>query len=286
MEKASTVNADLENFKKAMSNYQNEINNLSSAWKGPSYDNLKSIGEKFISNDENIVSTEMTAFAQACALYEDYEIVKGNLSKAQTNYDNATTESNKKIYSEDISTFSKKLKDLETDINNELEVASGEKIDSPSLSGDVSTNLSTSYTTNNSNVTESMQSVADIATKKSGGGYNNLCEEWAEKAWEKGTGINRELQPDAYTAWKNYGVSTDKDNIPVGAMVYGSGWPTEGGNNNPYGHVAIYIGDGKVADQGGVQDLETWASKQHANCHGHQGYIGWGWQNGIDLTKV
>ena len=130
-----------------------------------------------------------------------------------------------------------------------------------------------------SNVTATMQKVADVAAQNSGRGYDNYCEKWAEEQWEVATGIPRQRATSAYTAWQTFGVSTSRDNIPVGAMVYGSG----SGSGN--GHVGIYVGDGKVADQGGVMTLDSWLSWQRPDAHGNNGWIGWGWQNGIDLTK-
>lgn len=286
METAGKVSSDLDNLKQAMENYQKEIQNLSSVWQGPSYDNLTNIGASFVSEGESIISKEMTAFAEACSLYEQYELSKENLKKAEHYYNNATTDHEKNEYSNSISNYKKEIERLKNEINNELEIASNGSIESTSFSGNISSTYAPNPSYGSTQANEKMQSVADIAAKRSGGGYDNMCEAWAEKAWEKATGIKRELQPDAYTAWKNFGVSTDKDNIPVGAMVYGSGYAPKGKTDNPYGHVAIYLGDGKVADQAGVQDLDEWASKQKANCNGHQGYIGWGWQNGVDLTKV
>ena len=131
--------------------------------------------------------------------------------------------------------------------------------------------------------TDMMQKVSNTAINNSGGGYDGSCEYWAEVTWQNATGIQRQRMEGAYQAWEKFGVSTSRDNIPVGAMVYGSGSGSAGAQ---WGHVAIYIGDGKVADQGGVTDIDTWLSWQTANCHGHTGYIGWGWQNNIDLTKV
>ena len=125
-----------------------------------------------------------------------------------------------------------------------------------------------------------MQRVATTASNNSGGGYDGSCELWAETQWQNATGIQRELQPDARTAWSKYEVSSSKDNIPVGAMVYGTG------SGSPYGHVAIYVGNGNVADQGGVTSLENWLSWQNkTNCYGETGWLGWGWQNNIDLSK-
>ena len=149
------------------------------------------------------------------------------------------------------------------------------------------TGLSTTEFGKGSGITnDTMQSVANTASNNSGGGYDNMCEAWAEIQWENATGIPRQAQASAYDAWQSWGVSNSRDDIPVGAMVYGSGSPTVDSYNNPYGHVAVYVGDGMVADQGGVTDLDTWISWQNANCDGYVGYIGWGWQNGVDLTEA
>ena len=143
----------------------------------------------------------------------------------------------------------------------------------------------------NGTVTNMMQKVVDEAKARATGIYDNGCEAWAEEVWTAATGLTRNNQNSAYDAWLNFKVSTSKDNIPPGAMVYGSGshycvpgecYPEP---QNPYGHVGIYAGNGKVVDQGGVQDLEAWINWQSGECHGHIGWYGWGWYNNVDLTK-
>ena len=134
-------------------------------------------------------------------------------------------------------------------------------------------------------VTSLMRKVVEEAKRRSGGRYDGLCEAWVERVWSAATGIAANAKDSAYAAWKAFGVSTSKNDIPPGAMVYASGWPYYGDGTNPYGHVGVYVGNGKVADQQGVQDLETWVSQQQAPCNGHYGWFGWGWMNGIDLTK-
>ena len=67
--------------------------------------------------------------------------------------------------------------------------------------------------------------------------------------------------------------------IPIGASVYGTG----SGSSGPYGHVGIYIGDGKVIDSqtGGiiVSTMEEWLSWQVDTLDGKQGWLGWGWED-------
>ena len=135
-------------------------------------------------------------------------------------------------------------------------------------------------------VTEVMKAVAELAKKKAGGGYDGLCEAWAEGIWSDATDRGAPYQESAYSAWKAYGVSTSKTNIPPGAMVFGSGWPYYDDGSNPYGHVGVYVGNGQVADQGKVWDLEEWINQQVAPCNGSTGWFGWGWMGGVDLTKA
>ena len=88
----------------------------------------------------------------------------------------------------------------------------------------------------------------------------------------------------AYLDFKANAVSTSPTGIPVGAAVYGSGWPTASdGSSNPFGHVGIYIGDGKVADYTKVWQIDDWISAQRADCNGQVGWLGWGWIGGIAL---
>jgi len=134
-------------------------------------------------------------------------------------------------------------------------------------------------------VTDKMKKVADLARQRAGGGYDKFCEGWVEQIWSEALGISADNQFSAYSAWKNFGVSESKDNIPPGAMVYTSGWPYYDDGTNPYGHVGVYVGNGQVADQGGVWDIEEWINQQNAPCNGLFGWFGWGWQNNLDLTK-
>lgn len=91
---------------------------------------------------------------------------------------------------------------------------------------------------------------------------------------------------NAIDFWNQWGVSTSKDDIPVGAVVCGSGVGTMG---SIYGHVGVYLGDGEVSNNVGslsIESLESWCSWQTANCQGHVGWIGWCFPNGIDITKL
>lgn len=117
--------------------------------------------------------------------------------------------------------------------------------------------------------------------------YQQWCARWTNDMYELVFGPGTcSRYSSAWLDWRANGVSSDMDDVPLGAAVYASGWGYPGmGNENPYGHVGIYVGDGQVADYSGVHDLKTWASQQNALCNGHVGWLGWGWISGDDLTK-
>ena len=90
---------------------------------------------------------------------------------------------------------------------------------------------------------------------------------------------------DMWNSWSASG-STSMENIPVGSIVCGSG---SGSMGAIYGHVGVYIGGGKVANNTGrlsIETLENWVSWQTATCQGHRGWIGWVFGNGEDLRKL
>lgn len=129
-------------------------------------------------------------------------------------------------------------------------------------------------------VTDNQKKVARIA-KNNQGTYPctaNYCAAWVSGVYAAaGLGYPGGDAIDFWLQWKNSG-STSIDNIPVGAVVVGSGSGSYMGNR--YGHVGVYIGDGKVADNVGyhrIISIEDWAKSQVGYCRGYHGYIGWVW---------
>ena len=110
------------------------------------------------------------------------------------------------------------------------------------------------------------------------------CQAWISKAYER-AGESNDSRACAWEAARSWIVSTNRGGIPVGATVYqrspsGShGW--SGGVYYPdFGHVGIYIGNGKVSSlrtKGVVVDpVEVWTEGD--------GWLGWGWNGGIPLV--
>ena len=101
------------------------------------------------------------------------------------------------------------------------------------------------------------------------------CQGWVSDVYQN-AGLTAPRYYSAYVAYEKTLVSTDMNNIPVGAAVYGTGV-----NTNGCGHVGIYIGNGMVRDSiGYVREvtLERWISGQTDTINGKTGWLGWGWQ--------
>ncbi len=136
-------------------------------------------------------------------------------------------------------------------------------------------------------VTELQQRICEIARNNLGTVpcTPDMCAAWVSGVYEAaGLPYPTGNAIDFWNRWKNSG-STSKDNIPLGAVVCGSG---SGYMGSLYGHVGIYIGDGLVANNIGtfsIESLETWYGWQTAICQGHTGWIGWVWPNGQPLNQ-
>lgn len=111
-----------------------------------------------------------------------------------------------------------------------------------------------------------------------------LCQSWVRQVYAN-AGLGSVSYGTAYNAFKNNVVSTDMNNIPIGAAVYATG-------SGYAGHVGIYIGNGMVMDSVNsglkVRSLSDWiaeAERLNYPLDGKLGWLGWGWQAG-QPTKI
>lgn len=127
MVSSGTVTGDLSSLKSYLDSYDSTIASLSSSWKGPSYDNICSKAEEFLSEYLSTIEGEMTAFASACDLYEEYKTTKTNLEIARENYNTAVNNKDSAAissYNSQISTYSSNLSNLKGQIESALATAS------------------------------------------------------------------------------------------------------------------------------------------------------------------
>jgi hypothetical protein len=111
----------------------------------------------------------------------------------------------------------------------------------------------------------------------------NLCATWVTRVFQAAgiaapTGDAR----DMYAAWCN---SSERSGLKVGMLVAtgSTNYAYGGAMGQIYGHVGIYIGDGKVADSRGtgiaISDLDSWVA-----CASPASPARWGWACGVDLS--
>ena len=126
----------------------------------------------------------------------------------------------------------------------------------------------------NETVNDIQRKLVAVATNSESYGISaksGYCQAWVADVYQAVTG-RRGSAHCALCAADMWAVSQDFSKIQVGATVYGYA-------SNPYGHVGIYIGNGKVIHNLSgtvkVQSLESWVKD-------FKGFA-WGWENGENL---
>lgn len=127
----------------------------------------------------------------------------------------------------------------------------------------------------NETVNDTQKKIVAVATNSAKYGISarsGYCQAWVADVYQAVTG-SRGSAHCALCAADMWAVSSDFSQIPVGATVYGY-------SSSQYGHVGIYIDNGKVAHNIGyvkVQSLESWIKT-------YKGFA-WGWENGNDILN-
>ena len=91
MVSSGTVLSHLGEVTNQFTKYNNVINDVHGNWQGASYDNLRSKSEAFSSEYLGVVNNQMTSFASACDLYQQYIDAKNSLAAAQNSYNSAAS---------------------------------------------------------------------------------------------------------------------------------------------------------------------------------------------------
>lgn len=109
------------------------------------------------------------------------------------------------------------------------------------------------------------------------------CAEWVSNVY-RAAGASVIPIGNAIDMWYRYKDtgSTSWDNIPPGAIIVASG---QGASGAVYGHVGIYLGNGKVASpESSVKiydSLEAFSASNVQHCQGYSGIIGWVFPGGV-----
>ena len=84
---------DSSSFQNNIRTYSNQIASLDGFWEGPSQENLVSKANAFVSECSNNISGQMSSFASACDLYQEYISTKSALAAASNDADKSSYQS-------------------------------------------------------------------------------------------------------------------------------------------------------------------------------------------------
>lgn len=141
---------------------------------------------------------------------------------------------------------------------------------------------SVDYSSNASTTgTDAQNRIVEIASSQDTlGAGSGLCQTWVYRVY-RDAGLGDDSRCCASLAAETWMISSDRNNIPLGACVYGYSNPTVYDScGRDAGHVGIYIGNGQVASNVGgirIESLESWIAGF--------GWKGWGWNGGIDASQ-
>ena len=137
MVSSGRVNSDASSLKSLFAQYDGFIGELGSSWTGPSHDNLAAKAAEFSSSYSNSLQSQMTSFAAACDLYENYKSTKQSISIAESNYNSAVSSNDTSAasrYSSEVSELKARLDNLKTQIESYLQTVKGIKLEGSSAS--------------------------------------------------------------------------------------------------------------------------------------------------------
>lgn len=136
MVSSGSVNSDKGSVTSALSTYSSRIGELSSSWSGASYDSITSQAEEFSTSFSSSISSQMSDFAEACDLYEQYVSFKSELENARDMYNRASSNNETKVAGEwqaKISECQSAMEDLKSQINSKLASVSSVKLEATAI---------------------------------------------------------------------------------------------------------------------------------------------------------
>ena len=163
MVSSGTVTSDLSSLSSHFSTYSSTMSGLDGSWKGASADSIQAKASEFASSFLSTMQSEMEAFATACDLYKEYEIVKSSLKSAESSYNSAKSSNDSNAvsrYSSEISSLKSKMESLKKKIEAQLATASSGKLEATSI---------TPSTESSSGSTTTTESAEEGAKKAFGG---------------------------------------------------------------------------------------------------------------------
>ena len=139
MVSSGTVNSDASSLASALSKFDSAVSESSSSWKGNSHDNFESKANSFSSEFSGAIKGQMSSFASACDLYDQYKTTKSNLEIARSNYNTASAAGEStSTFSSQISSYESELSSLKGQIEQALSSVKSVKLEASPMNPSVS----------------------------------------------------------------------------------------------------------------------------------------------------
>ena len=138
MVSSGTVTADASELTSKLSMYSSSVGELASSWKGSSYDSISAQANNFVSEYQATITSQMSSFAEAINLYEQYQRAKRNAEISRNNYNQAIANkdsSSVSRFSSDVSRYTEEYTRLKGQIESALQAASSTSLEATPLSG-------------------------------------------------------------------------------------------------------------------------------------------------------
>lgn len=125
--------------------------------------------------------------------------------------------------------------------------------------------------------------IRDIALSLNDQGCKvGMCQAWVANVYKAAGQNPRQSRACATEAGNAFIWSGSKENIPVGATVYGHSYNYNARcGNHDAGHVGIYVGNGLIVSRENKVQVKTLAQWTEV-----YGWRGWGWNGNEDFSKV
>ena len=265
MVSSGTVSSDSSSFVSHVGTYQTTFESLSSSWTGPSYENLSSKVEEFISEFKSVIEKQMAAFSAACAAYEQYINEKNAYNAAISNYNAAVANNdpNAGAYQSEASQHKAKMDQLREEINAKLGEASSPVLTATAIGGDQASQVGLQLLSANgsgSTIDKAISRGLEIANddthgysqKTRYGNPNYDCSSFVIECWDSaGTGVKAAGATYTGNMRKAFLKTGLFEWIPMSKVTeYKPGDVLLSENS----HTEMYIGDGKMVGAHGDMD--------------------------------
>lgn len=256
MVSSGNVNGDLSTIQSCFSSYSSSTSGLSGSWSGPSFDNFLAKTDDFISEYGSTLDGEMSSFAEACDLYNQYVTARKNYETSNYNINEANKAKDSNAASEwsvKASEYKAEMDNLRPQIEAALVAASSTKLEANSINYSMSGDKIVPLTFN---------ADGDLILSKSG--YVFPFAKGVDAPITSHVGLRNAPTAGASSDHKGTDIG-----VPIGTEIHSlsSGTVLHAGQAQGYGQwVQIQQDDGKIVTYGHVSKYDFFNEGDRVNA--------------------